>query len=180
MTSHRRARPRIGAVSIACASALACGSSPRNDASYAQAAVGLAIAVPAAIVQREITNDCYGNCSYGSACNHATGLCEPIEERPQAAASIAAPTFEERCTFAERDWATNGTSLGDEHPEMQGLERVIEKCFELRREPDSARMTACGTLELDVAELGGRGLGGQHPDVQRARAALDQCLRAQR
>jgi hypothetical protein len=179
MTSRRSAWVRIRAGSILCASASACSSSPQNNANYVQAAVGLAAAVPAAIVYREVTNECYGNCSYGSECNHDTGLCEPMKERPPAAAYSAAPTFDERCTFAERDWAQNSAQMGEKHPEMQALKRVIEKCFEVRRDPDSGR-TSCGTRELDLAELGGNGLGAQHPDVQKAQAALDDCRQGQR
>jgi len=166
----------VGVASLLSVAALACGSA--NTANYVQAAAALAYNVPMAVVHKEVTGGCYSNCSYGSECNPATGLCVPIKERQPTSTLSTAPTLEERCTWAERDWAENSARLGDKHPDMQALRRMLEKCVELRGDPDSARVTACGTLELDLASLEGKGLGRQHPEVIAAQGGLKQCIDA--
>jgi hypothetical protein len=79
-------RAAVAALVVASTFAASCmlyRGSPGKDPWVAQndpvgAAVFAGSAVAAARVNRALTNECYSTCPYGTACNHATGMCEAI------------------------------------------------------------------------------------------------------
>lgn len=97
---------------IACALFLSSSGCGGQTANTAGAAVGAA-AMHAGFtgLHRAATGACWGDCAYGTTCNHETGVCEPIPEDRggaavagvQAAASVLppAPAPSSECAFAD-------------------------------------------------------------------------------
>ncbi|NUP13596.1 MAG: hypothetical protein HOW73_46770 [Polyangiaceae bacterium] len=164
---------RAATVLAVVAATSSCGNS---GGALTQAAVAVAVNVPAAIVNREITGDCYGACSYGTQCNRETGYCDPIDERPAPPPRARELTLSERCAEALRDRTELSNELGPNHPTMVSLARVLKTCETLRENP-TATTERCGGYELDVVMLEGDGLGPNHPDIIAARTRLDDCVK---
>lgn len=84
MSPHRM----FSAIACAlCLSATACGSQTANTAGAAVGAAAMHAGFTG--IHRAATGACWGDCAYGTTCNHETGVCEPIPEDRGAGVSAA-------------------------------------------------------------------------------------------
>lgn len=155
----------------------ASGCSSANVGPAVSAMVATAVNIGAAAIQHELDGSCYGQCSYGTRCNHDTGMCDPDEERVSETPLHAEPELlDRRCADAQLEWgAAAGKGHGSQHPETQRLVAVLRTCEAVRADPGSPQ-ELCGLLALEVAELDAGGLGPEHPVLKRARIAHEECL----
>lgn len=65
-----------------------CGG-PGQKAQYASAAVTAGLGVAAAAVNRAATKECWAMCRPETVCDHASGLCVPVEKAAKKQAATA-------------------------------------------------------------------------------------------
>lgn len=129
------------------------------------AAVGAAVGVAGAAVSRA-TGGCYANCQDGTVCNPNTGLCDRTYEVPLRPDALPAPTLSERCAMYRRDRIEErNRGIGDQHPAMLTLNKVLERCDGLLASQDPVDR-ACGVFELELTALESEGMGPKHPEVR--------------
>jgi hypothetical protein len=93
----------------------------------ANAAIAVAATVAAATAIRAASGSCYANCSYGTVCNHRTGLCV-AQSTEQLKAKCVDDLGEDHCAGIAVGPSTEATPVPEEDDPCAGMCLDGESC----------------------------------------------------
>lgn len=122
------------------------GCSGASGGKAASAAIGAGLAVAAAAINRAATKDCWAMCAQGMRCDHASGLCVPVQENGIGL----------RGGPASSEIPAGPASDAPLAPDCRGLCFRGEECVVRAGEPACVPVADAGAPDADAGALDGR------------------------